>query len=271
MNRAHRPVRIALVFALAAALVLAVVALAGAAPPPGKGKPAGTPGKPRPRCGEAGEEAVRPVREAVREDEGDALPQGQEDDHRRRAGRQGASAQSRRQARPLPVVVGDNALNARPVEGGRERPSRLSAARASWTGSASRQTSSRPSRPTGRPRRSGETTRSWTPGSSACRRSSRARGRCHDEVTATTSVAPVLRASAAIARALPAVDRASRSAISVTFGPRHAARISSASEGWCGCRAQPLRTTASASVAVCSASARRAAQIGCRPPPRRVE
>jgi hypothetical protein len=46
MNRIHRPVRIALVIALTAALVLAVVALAGAAPPPGKGKPAGTPGKP---------------------------------------------------------------------------------------------------------------------------------------------------------------------------------------------------------------------------------
>jgi hypothetical protein len=46
MNRAHRPVRIALVIALTAALVLAVVALAGAAPPPGKGKLAGTPGKP---------------------------------------------------------------------------------------------------------------------------------------------------------------------------------------------------------------------------------
>jgi hypothetical protein len=46
MNRTHRPVRIALVIALTVALVLAVVALAGAAPPPGKGKPAGTPGKP---------------------------------------------------------------------------------------------------------------------------------------------------------------------------------------------------------------------------------
>ena len=42
----HRPVRTALVIGLSVVLILAVAAFAGAAPPPGKGKPAGTPGKP---------------------------------------------------------------------------------------------------------------------------------------------------------------------------------------------------------------------------------
>jgi len=41
----HRPVRTALVIGLSAVLLLAVVAFAGAAPPPGKGKPP-TAGKP---------------------------------------------------------------------------------------------------------------------------------------------------------------------------------------------------------------------------------
>ena len=42
----HRPVRTALVIGLSVVLILAVAAFAGAAPPPGKGKPPGTPGKP---------------------------------------------------------------------------------------------------------------------------------------------------------------------------------------------------------------------------------
>ena len=42
----HRPVRTALAIGLSVVLILAVAAFAGAAPPPGKGKPAGTPGKP---------------------------------------------------------------------------------------------------------------------------------------------------------------------------------------------------------------------------------
>ena len=41
----HRPVRTALVIGLSVVLILAVAAFAGAAPPPGKGKPA-KPGKP---------------------------------------------------------------------------------------------------------------------------------------------------------------------------------------------------------------------------------
>ena len=60
MNRAHRPIRIALVIALTAALVLAVVALAGAAPPPGKGKPSGTPGKPAKAAAKAAKKQYGP-------------------------------------------------------------------------------------------------------------------------------------------------------------------------------------------------------------------
>jgi hypothetical protein len=45
MNRTHRPIRIALAVSLAVALLLAIAALAGAAPPPGKGKPAAPPGQ----------------------------------------------------------------------------------------------------------------------------------------------------------------------------------------------------------------------------------
>ena len=42
----HRPVRTALAIGLSVVLILAVAAFAGAAPPPRKGKPAGTPGQP---------------------------------------------------------------------------------------------------------------------------------------------------------------------------------------------------------------------------------
>lgn len=60
MNRTHRPVRIALVIALTAVLVLAVVTLAGAAPPPGKGKPSGTPGKPAKAAAKAAKKQYGP-------------------------------------------------------------------------------------------------------------------------------------------------------------------------------------------------------------------
>ena len=80
MNRTHRPVRIALVIALTVALVLAWSRSRALRRPRVRGNRPERPASRRSagrRCGKAREEAVRPGREAVREDEGDALPQGQ--------------------------------------------------------------------------------------------------------------------------------------------------------------------------------------------------
>lgn len=136
--------------------------------------------------------------------------------------------------------------------------------RARYARLGSRDASSRPIRCGGRVR-PGVATKRRTSGSSAARTSRRARRACHEDVTITTSSAPICRAAAATARALPAVVRASPSATSRTAGPRHARRISSASEGRWRRREKPDRRTSSAPSAGPSAATRRAAQIGWRP------
>lgn len=90
------------------------------------------------------------------------------------------------------------------------------------------------------------------------RKRNHALGRCHQEVTTTTSPAPSSRASTATWAAFSAVIRARLSQMSGRSAPRQARRISSAS-------GRPESTTASASALSSKARASRAEQIGCSP------
>ena len=92
----------------------------------------------------------------------------------------------------------------------------------------------------------GETARTLIPVERSSQRSAAfARGACHDDVTTSTSPAPTRRTSFIAFAMLSTVVRASGSTTTSRAAPRHAARMSSASECVSGTRAQPESTTTS--------------------------
>ena len=89
---------------------------------------------------------------------------------------------------------------------------------------------------------------------------------CHDDVTTSTSRAPLRTMSSSAFNRFPTVVRASGSTTTSRACPRQAARMSSASECVSETRAQPDRTTTSSVVVTSAARSSRAAQTGWSSP-----